>query len=60
MSGIEILSIVASVILMADWGAKLSVKLFAFSRKIKNANRSIESISKDMATTGGSSSSAWY
>lgn len=37
---------------LADWGAKLSVKLFAFSRKIKNANRSIESISKDIAATG--------
>jgi hypothetical protein len=28
------------------------MKLFAFSRKIRNANRSIEAISKDIATTG--------
>jgi chromosome segregation ATPase len=52
MSGIAILSIAASVIQIVEWGWKLSVKLFAFSRKIKNANRSIEAISKDIAATG--------
>jgi hypothetical protein len=39
MSGIEILSVAASVIQIAELGGKLSVKLFAFSRKIKNAKQ---------------------
>ncbi|KAJ9602070.1 hypothetical protein H2200_013430 [Cladophialophora chaetospira] len=52
MSGIEILGIAASVIQIADLGARLSVKLFVFSRKIKSADKSIESISQDIAVTG--------
>jgi hypothetical protein len=52
MFRIEVLSIAAGVIQLADLGAKLSVKLFAFPRKTKIANRSIEAISKDVAATG--------
>jgi hypothetical protein len=52
MFGIEILGIAASVIQIADLGGKLSVKLFTFSRKIKNAHKSIDSISQDITATG--------
>src|SRR2546423_387958 len=52
MSGIEILGIAASILQIAELGGKLSVKLFTFSRKIKNADKSISSISKDIAATG--------
>jgi hypothetical protein len=51
MSGIEILSIAARVISVADLGGKLSVKLFTFARKIKNTDKSISSISRDIAAT---------
>jgi len=51
MSGIEILGIAASVISVTDLGGRLSVKLFTFARKIKNADKSI-SISRDIAATG--------
>jgi hypothetical protein len=52
MSGIEILGIAASVLQIAELGGKLSVKLFVFSRKIKKADKSIDSISQDIAATG--------
>jgi hypothetical protein len=52
MSGIEILGIAASVVQIADLGGKLSVKLFTFSRKIKNADKSIDRVSQDIAATG--------
>lgn len=52
MSGIEILGVAASVLQIAELGGKLSVKLFTFSRKIKNADKCISSISKDIAATG--------
>ncbi|KAK6366967.1 hypothetical protein LTS17_010518 [Exophiala oligosperma] len=52
MSGIEILGVAASVIQIADLGARLSVKLFTFSRKIKSADKSIDSISQEIAATG--------
>lgn len=52
MSGIEIVSIAASVLQLADLGGRLSVKLFTFSRKIKNADKSIASISAEIAQTG--------
>ena len=52
MSGIEILGIAASVLQIAELGGKLSVKLFTFSRKIKNANKDIDSVSQDIAATG--------
>ena len=52
MSGIEILGIAASVIQIADAGARLSSKLFVFTRKIKDADRSIQDISQEIAATG--------
>ncbi|KAJ9603397.1 hypothetical protein H2200_012175 [Cladophialophora chaetospira] len=52
MAGVEILGIAASVAQIADLGARLSVKLFVFSRKIKSADKSIEAISQDIASTG--------
>jgi hypothetical protein len=53
MSGIEILRIAAGVIAVADLGGKVSVKLFTFARKIKNADKSIQRhISRDIAATG--------
>src|SRR4051794_30020724 len=52
MSGVEILAIAASVLQIADLGGKVSVKLFAFSRKIKDANKNIDILSKDIASTG--------
>jgi hypothetical protein len=52
MSGLEIVAVAASVLQLADLGGRLSVKLFTFSRKIKNADRSIASISAEIAQTG--------
>ncbi len=52
MSGIEIIGLVASVVQIADLGAQLSVKLFVFSRKIKSADKSIQTVSQDIAATG--------
>lgn len=52
MSGIEIVGIAASVLQLADLGGRLSVALFTFSRKIKNADKSIASISAEIAQTG--------
>lgn len=52
MSEIEILGIAASVISVADLGGKFSVTFFTFARKIKNADKSISSISRDIAATG--------
>jgi hypothetical protein len=51
MSGLEVLGIVASVIQIADVGARLSVKLCTFSHKVKNADANIRSISSDVALT---------
>ena len=52
MSGIEILGIAAGVVQIADAGARLSSKLFVFTRKVKNADRSICDISQEIAATG--------
>jgi hypothetical protein len=51
MSGLEALGIVASVIQIADVGARLSVKLCTFAHKIKNADANIKFISTDVALT---------
>lgn len=51
MSGFEVLGIVASVIQIADVGARLSVKLLTFSHKVKNADANIKNISNDVALT---------
>lgn len=52
MSGIEILGIEASVLQIADLACRLSVKLFFFSDKIKDAEKSITSNSQNIAATG--------
>lgn len=52
MSGLEILGIAASVVQIADLGARLSVQLIGFSRKVKEANKNIEAISQEIAVTG--------
>lgn len=51
MSGLEIVGIAASVLQLADLGGRLSVKLFTFSRKTKNAEESIPTISAEIAQT---------
>lgn len=51
MFGIEIFGIAVGVLQIADLGGKLSVKLFTLSRKVKNADRSIDGISQDIVTT---------
>lgn len=52
MSGVEILGLAASVIQIAELGAKLSVSLFTFTRKVKNANKTIDALSQEIAVTG--------
>jgi hypothetical protein len=52
MAGVEILGIAASVIQIADVGARLSVKLYTFTRKVKGAGRSIQEIAQEIAATG--------
>lgn len=52
MSGVEIIGLAASVLQIAEIGGKLSVKLFTFTRKVKNANKSIDALSQDIAATG--------
>lgn len=52
MSGVEILANAAIVVQIADLGARLSVKLFVFSWRIKSADKTIDRISQDIAATG--------
>lgn len=52
MSGVEILGIAAGVLQIAELGGRLSVKLYTFGRKIKNADKNIDSISQEIAATG--------
>lgn len=52
MSGIEILGLAASVLQIAELGAKLSVSIFTFTRKVKNANKTIDALSQEIAVTG--------
>jgi hypothetical protein len=51
MFGLEIIGIAASIVQIAELGAKLSVKLFTVSRTIKGAQRSIQGISEEIAVT---------
>lgn len=51
MSGLEAVGIVASVIQIADLGARLSVKLCTFSHKVKHADSNIRNIGSDVALT---------
>lgn len=52
MSGAEIIGLAASVISIAELGGKLSVKIFTFTRKVKNANKTIDALSQEIAVTG--------
>lgn len=52
MSGVEILGIAAGVLQIAELGGRLSVKLYTFGRKIKNADKNIDSLSQEIAATG--------
>lgn len=52
MSGAEIIGLAASVIQIAELGGKLSVKIFTFARKVKNANKTIDALSQEIAVTG--------
>ena len=47
----EVLGIVSGVVQIADLGARLSVKLYTFSRKAKNANVAVQTISNDVSLT---------
>ena len=48
---IAAIGIVASVAQLADYGFKLSVKLFSFSRAVSAADESIKAISNDVSLT---------
>ncbi|KAJ9610715.1 hypothetical protein H2200_005492 [Cladophialophora chaetospira] len=52
MSGVEIVGLAASVLQIADLGWKTSYKLYAFSKKIHNAGKTIELVSQDISATG--------
>lgn len=52
MSGAEIIGLAASVVQLADVGLRLSVNLYTYTRKVKSADRSIEALSNEIATTG--------
>lgn len=51
MSGLEVVGIVASIVQLADIGAKLSVKLCTFYRTVKVANQSLQGLSSDVSLT---------
>ncbi|KAL4881628.1 hypothetical protein BJY04DRAFT_218072 [Aspergillus karnatakaensis] len=51
MSGIEILGIVAAALQIAELGSRLSVKLYTHHHKLKNADKSIQGLSRDVALT---------
>lgn len=48
---IAIVSVIASLAQLADYGFKLSTKLFSYSQAISRADRTIESISNDVSAT---------
>ncbi|CAI7632751.1 unnamed protein product [Penicillium pancosmium] len=51
MSGLEVVGIVASILQIADLGAKISVKLCSFYHTVKDANQSMQSLSSDVSLT---------
>ncbi|OQE32982.1 hypothetical protein PENFLA_c001G06763 [Penicillium flavigenum] len=51
MSGLEVVGVVASIIQIADLGAKLSVKLCTFYKTVKVANKSMQELSSDVSLT---------
>ncbi len=52
MSETNVLGVASSVLEISDLAAKVSVRLFALSRKIRDAVKPIEALSKDIASTG--------
>jgi hypothetical protein len=52
MSGVEIIGLAANVLQIADYGWKTSYKLYAFSKKVHEAGKTIELISQDISATG--------
>jgi hypothetical protein len=48
---IAALSVIASVAQLADYGFKLSIKLFSFGEAVSNADSSIKGISNDVSLT---------
>lgn len=52
MSESNVPGVASSVLEVSDLAAKISVRLFALSRKIKDAIKPIEALSKDIASTG--------
>lgn len=51
MSGLEVLGVAASIIQIADLGARVSIKLSTFYHKVKQANENIRNLSTDVALT---------
>jgi hypothetical protein len=51
MSGLEVVGVVASILQIAEVGTELSVKLCAFYRTVKGANRSLQGLSSDVSLT---------
>jgi predicted transcriptional regulator len=51
MSGLEVLGVAASIIQIADLGARVSIKLSTFYHKVKQANDNIQNLSTDVALT---------
>lgn len=49
MSGLEAIGVAASIIQVADLGAKLSVKLFSFYQRVRSASESIQLLSNEIA-----------
>ena len=52
MSRLEVIGIAASVLQIAEVAARLSQRLFEFSRRTRHADKSIEFMSKDIKSTG--------
>ncbi|CRG90174.1 hypothetical protein PISL3812_07217 [Talaromyces islandicus] len=51
MSGLEAIGVAASIIQIADLGARVSIKLSTFYHKVKQANDNIQNLSTDVALT---------
>lgn len=52
MSETDVLGVASSVLDISDLASKVSVRLFTLSRKITDALKPIEALSKDVASTG--------
>ncbi|CAG8092027.1 unnamed protein product [Penicillium salamii] len=51
MSGLEVVGVVASIIQLADFGARVAVQLHSFYHKIKKADKNIQRLSIDVSLT---------